>query len=94
MAQELLASFQVPIAAVGGNHDSLRTMRSVLSTDEAGAREMLDRTGWGLHLLETQIPGCEDGDITSPTRGIAGSPSTPTVVCARVWCGSDEPGVW
>jgi Icc protein len=67
LAQELLAPFQVPIAAVGGNHDSLRTMRSVLSTDEAGARELLDGMGWGLHLLETQIPGCEDGDITSQT---------------------------
>ncbi|AKG22972.1 3',5'-cyclic-AMP phosphodiesterase [Calothrix sp. 336/3] len=65
--QNLLRPLQIPTYWVPGNHDSAIAMDEILNLGLISRRKCFERGGWNFILLDSTVPDCVHGCLSSAT---------------------------
>ena len=65
--QTLLSPLSIPTYWIPGNHDSLAIAQQVLTQKPVLPHKSFQLGGWQFILLNSAVPGCVDGELSSPS---------------------------
>ena len=67
LLQNLLSPLKMPTYWLPGNHDCVNAMQQVLNRAPISPRKAFKRGGWNFILINSRVPGCVHGQLSSET---------------------------